>query len=853
MNPSLARTLRFGLVSIGGLVLLGAFALACAFVYVSPALPTAENMHSVELAVPLRVYTRSGGLISQIGEQRRIPVTYDEIPPLVVHAVLASEDDRFFQHGGLDWMGVLRAVVMNVVKGSAGQGGSTITQQTARNMFLTLDKTSRRKLSELFVTYRMEHDFTKEQILATYLNVILFGQRSYGIAAAAETYYGKRLDELTVAQAATLAGIIQLPSRQNPISHPKAAEARRSYVLRRMHELGYIDEATREAAAREPVASRGFAPLVDVEAPYVAEFVRQEIVKRYGESAVNAGYKVFTTVDGRLQTAANRALRIGLMEYDRRHGYRGPIAKLKLPPAASDEDLDEMMGDYNAVNILQPAVVTKVDDTSATVHIRAGGNAVIRWDGMSWARPAMKDGVSVGALPRKAGEILARGDVVYVVADRGAALLGQLPQAQAALVAMDPNDGAVVSLVGGFNFYGNQFNRATQARRQPGSGFKPFLYSAALEAGFTPASVFLDMPPVLDRNSNDEENWRPENNEKDFGGPTRLREALVKSRNLVSIRVLQAVGIDPVLTHAAKFGFHTETFPHTLSLALGTQVVSPLEMATGFSVFANGGYKVDSYLISRIEDSSGKVLFEAKPKIVCQVCETAPSYPMETEAPVSADDGATPSPEGAETNLAAAPPPAYGLDDAPAPLRKLASLQGGLGYLPSERVAPRVLSAQNAWLMDSMMHDVAVRGTARRTQALGRDDLAGKTGTNGKRDNWFNGFNGRLVTSVWVGFDDERSLGEGEEGSRTAVPIWMHYMREALKSVPSSTMARPGGIIDLKISPTTGALVSAADPNGIYEHFMVEHQPQGTLAGDTGAPGASGSGNTPEKGAEPLF
>ena len=868
MNPSLVRWLRFALVGIGGLVLLGAFALACAFVYVAPALPTAENMHSVELAVPLRVYTRSGGLISQIGEQRRIPVTYDDLPPLVVHAVLSAEDDRFFQHSGLDWMGVVRAVVMNVVKGGAGQGGSTITQQAARNMFLSLDKTSRRKLQELFVTYRMEHDFTKEQILATYLNVILFGQRSYGIAAAAETYYGKRLDELTVAQAATLAGIIQLPSRQNPISHPKAAEARRAYVLRRMTELGYIDEATREAAAREPVASRGFAPLVDVEAPYVAEFVRQEIVKRYGANAVNEGYRVFTTVDDRLQTAADRALRIGLMEYDRRHGYRGAVAKLKLPAAASDDDLDEMLGDYDSVNILQPAVVTKVDATSATVHIRAGGSAVIRWEGMSWARPALK--VGMGPMPRKAADVLARGDVVYVIADKGAALLGQLPQAQAALVALDPHDGAIVSLVGGFNFYGNQFNRALQARRQPGSGFKPFLYSAALESGFTPASVFLDMPPVLDRDSNAEEKWRPENYEKNFGGPMRLREALVQSRNLVSIRVLQAVGVDALLAHAAKFGFHTESFPHTLSLALGTQVVSPLEMATGFAVFANGGYKVDPYLISRIENSSGKVLFEAAPKIVCQPCETAPSYPLlETQTPQTADVLATPpessgpppavgAPPGAApasdaAALLAAPAPvqqSFGLEDVPESLRKLASLQGGLGYLRSARVAPRVLSAQNAWLMDSMMHDVAVRGTARRTRALGRDDLAGKTGTNGERDNWFNGFNGRLVASVWVGFDDERSLGEREEGSSTAVPIWMHYMREALRGVPSSTMARPGGLIDLKISPVTGALASPTDPDAIYETFMVEHQPRGD-AGD--ASGAGGAGSGPDKGGEPLF
>jgi penicillin-binding protein 1A len=384
------------------------------------------------------------------------------------------------------------------------------------------------------------------------------------------------------------------------------------------------------------------------------------------------------------------------------------------------------------------------------------------------------------------------------------------------------------------------------------------------------------MPPVLDRDSNTEENWRPENSSRDFGGPTRLREALVNSRNLVSIRVLQSVGTDAVLAHAAKFGFHTENFPRTLSLALGTQVVSPLEMATGFTVFANGGYKVDPYLISRIEDSSGKVLFEAAPKIVCQACESAPSYPLlEGAAPQTAQAAAMPTessgpgassvgsdaeagtaaPADGDSLIAApAPPAAYGLDDVPDSLRRLASLQGGLGYLPSARVAPRVLSAQNAWLMNSMLHDVAIRGTARRTRALGRDDLAGKTGTNGSRDLWFNGFNTRLVASVWVGFDNERSLGESEQGGTAAVPIWMHYMREALKGVPSSTMPRPGGLIDLKISPLTGALASATDPNAIYETFMVEHQPRGAEPGDPGyVPGAAGTGSGPDKAGEPLF
>lgn len=843
MKPSYVRVLRYALVALGGLVLMGVFTLACVFVYLAPSLPTAKSMHSVELAVPLRVYTRSGALVSQIGEQRRIPVTYEDIPPLVRHAVLAAEDDRFFEHHGVDWTGVVRALVMNVATGGAGQGGSTITQQAARNMFLTLDKTWRRKFSELFVTYRMEHDFTKEQILATYLNVVFFGQRSYGIAAAAETFYGKKLDQLTVAQAATLAGIIQLPSRYNPVTSPKGAEGRRAYVLRRMHELGYIDDATAREAAREPVASRGFAPLYDVEAPYVAELVRQEIVARYGESAVNAGYKVFTTLDGRLQTAANRALRVGLMEYDRRHGYRGPLARLKLPAAASSAELDQLLEQYEAISLLQPAVVTATADTSATVHLRGGGDADIRWDGLSWARRS--------SAARKASDVVARGDVIYVVTDgHGAAQLAQLPQAQSALVALDPNDGAVVSLVGGFDFYSNRFNRVTQARRQPGSGFKPFFYSAALEQGLTPATVILDMPPVLEHNSGDEENWRPENFEGEFGGPTRMREALVRSLNAVSIRILQSIGLDAAIDHATKFGFRKDSLPRNLTLALGTQTASPLEMATGYAAFANGGFKVDPYFISRIEDPTGKVLFAAQPKIACLDCEQPAAAPVPQTADTAA--ASTSSPDA----VTVAVPPRLLEADMPAPLRRLASVQGGPGYLPKERLAPRIISPQNTWLMDSMMHDVAVRGTGRRTQVLGRDDLAGKTGTSqDARDNWFNGFNRDLAATVWVGFDDDRSLGEREEGASTAVPIWIHFMREALRNVPSSTLPRPDGLIDLKVSPSTGTLADPLDPDAIRETFMVQFQPRAPEPGETGstAPGPT-PGAAPAKGSgEPLF
>ena len=842
MKRSFFRLLRHTVVAFVALALLGVFGFACAYVYISPSLPTADSMRKVELQVPLRVYTRTGGLISQIGEQRRIPVTFDDIPPLVWHAVLSAEDDRFFQHHGIDWIGVVRAMAVNLVSGDKAQGASTITMQASRNMFLSLDKTWRRKLQEVFVTNRMERDSTKQEILATYLNVIYFGQRSYGIAAAAETYYGKTLSQLSVSEAATLAGILQVPSRYNPMTSPSLAHVRRTYVLRRMEQLHYIDPATAKAANAEPIVSRGYAPLYDVEAPYVAELARQEIVNRYGPAAVNYGYKVFTTLDGRLQSAANRALRVGLIEYDRRHGYRGPLERAKLPATLDDASLDTLLGAHDPVGLLQPAVVLSVAPNAARVHIRGIGAAQIDWDGMSWARPVSGDRPA-GPAPKKASDVFASGDVIYVITDRrGNAQLAQVPEAQAALVALDPEDGAVASLVGGFDFYTKQFNRATQAKRQPGSGFKPFLYSAALENGFTPASIILDAPIVVE-GAGIEGTWRPENaGNEGFSGPMRMREALVHSINLVSIRILRDVGIPIVKTYASRFGFEPDVMPDNDTLALGTLPATPLQMATGYATFANGGYKVSPYLIERIENAAGKVLFQAAPAVVCRSCDTASTPP--TVADVAADGDAKPA-DGSRPAASLPPlPPALGPDqlaahvgDAPARLRDLAERSYPAPLLDSKRVAPRVISAQNAWLMTSIMGDVVRRGTGARAMVLGRGDLAGKTGTTQlSHDAWFNGFNSGLVSTVWVGFDDEKPLGETEEGSRTAVPIWIHFMREALRAVPERPRAMPPGIVALKVSSRTGAPANPADADAMTEYFMVTHLPGGVSADKLDAP-----------------
>ncbi|HWL64094.1 MAG TPA: transglycosylase domain-containing protein [Steroidobacteraceae bacterium] len=872
MNPILLRSLRWAAIGLGGLVLAFVFALACTFVYLAPSLPTKDNMHRLlQLSVPLTVYTASGAVMGRIGEERRIPVEFEDIPLIVRQAVLAAEDDRFFEHRGLDWMGVARAVFKTATGGSS-QGGSTISQQAARNVFLSLDRTMRRKMSEVFVTWRMERDFSKEEILAIYLNKIFFGQRSYGIAAAAQTYFGKHLDELTVAEAAMLAGIIQSPAIQNPIRSVKNAESRRAYVLRRMAELGFIDEATHEASRNEPIVSRDHGSLTDVEGPYVVEMVRQFVVDKFGEAALNSGYKVTTTVDDRAQAAANRAMRVGLLTVDQRKGYRGPLGKVEVPAASTDAELDVLLGEFRPVGVLEPAVVLQVAATTAEVHIRGRGKARISWEGMSWAAKALRNGV--GAAPKKAADVLNRGEVVQVIADgRGNARLAQEPKAQGALVSMNPVDGAVVALVGGFDFYRNQFNRVTQANRQPGSSFKPFLYSAALENGFTPATTIYDLPVMVD-DSETEQAWRPQNSGGEFGGLMRLREALVYSRNLVSIRILQDIGVNNFIGYASQFGFDAKKMPPNLTLALGTLSATPMQMARGYSVFANGGFRVEPYWILRVEDAAGEVVYQAEPLLACAACEAPESSPLVTaglppgvagEAVESSElDAAEPQDiEGAQTlpvvmeggspvdaanpgaGLLEAPTTAlFGMEDIPEGMRELASVQGGRGFLPEERLAPRVITPQNAWLMSDIMHEVTTRGTARRTRSMGRDDLAGKTGTtNDGRDTWFNGFTRDLVTSVWVGHDDNSPLGDREEGATTAVPIWMYFMGEALKETPSSRPPRPPGLVDVRISPVTGHRAHPLDPGAVVEKFFVDRLPKEPSPGEGYVP-AEGGGSS---------
>jgi penicillin-binding protein 1A len=830
VKPNYFRWIAISLMGVTAITIGAVYAILCSYVYLEPTLPTVAAMKNNELAVPLRVYTSSGELIAQIGEQRRNPVKYEQIPKLVRDAFVAAEDDQFFEHHGFDWKGILRALFVNVTSAER-QGASTITMQAARSAFFTQEQTIRRKLQEIFVTQRLENEFTKEEILALYLNVIFFGHRSYGIAAASETYFGKPLDELTLSEAAILARVPQWPSRYNPISDPEGSTGRRAYVLRRMRELGFVDDAAVEAASKEVVRVTGVQrALSDVEAPYVAEMARLYVKKEFGDQAEEAGYKVYTTIDGRLQKAANLALRMGLIDHSRRHGWRGPSNTVVLSGNEDVTGFEALLDEYGTVGLLRPAIVIAVSEKQARVFVKGKGLADIQWAGMSWAKRRISE-LALGPEPKSAGDVLTRGDVVYVAQEKadGPVELAQIPEAESALVAIDPNNGAVLSLVGGFDYFEGQgkFNRVIQARRQPGSGFKPFMYAAAMAGDFTPATMILDAPIIMD-DPNLEEVWRPKNSGGGFRGPMRLREAIVQSRNLVSIRLLQELGVRPVIEYAQNFGFRKEQLPSNLTLALGSMGATPLEVASAFAVFANGGHRIEPFYIDRIEGPGGQIVYSAEPKTVCAECVQPILAVSEAERAKNPEISATVVP--------------------PTPLAP-----GARRTQPADQA----ISPQVAFLMNDIMKDVITRGTGRRALALGRSDLRGKTGTtNDNVDTWFNGFNDNLVASVWVGNDDNAPLGEGEEGARTAVPIWVDFMREALRGVPETRRPAPDGIVEIKINGRTGG-TRDADIEPVFEYFRVEKLPtEEGYVGDMGPVPQDidpDSPDTPQSGSDPIF
>jgi penicillin-binding protein 1A len=809
-----------------------------AFYYLSPSLPSVEEMREIPLQIPLRVYSRDGRLLEEIGEKRRYPIDYDEIPHVVRDAFLAAEDDRFFDHPGFDYQGIIRAALNMLKTGTRAQGGSTITQQLAREYFLTRDRTFVRKAKELILATQIENEFSKEEILELYLNKIFLGQRAYGVVAAASRYFGKTLDELTVAEAATLAGLPAAPSRLNPVSSAQQATERRAYVLRRMHELEFIDAEQLDAAIATPMISRLHGPRIDLRAPYIAEMVRTEMIKRFGDNAYTDGYRVITTLDSTLQRAADSALRKALFAYDRRHGFRGAIDNLSIDKIIADyvaeNSIDDLnadaianlalqntLSDYPSYGHLNAAIVLNIrTDNSAEFFLRDSGKADVEWEKIKWA-PFITDN-RIGDPPGDITKMLAPGDVVYLLNTRNGLQLAQIPGAQGAFVAMDPSDGSTVALSGGFDYFASKFNRAVQAQRQPGSSFKPFIYSAALENGFTASTIINDAPVVFEGNGV-EESWRPENYSNKFYGPTRMREALVKSMNLVSVRMLLKMGIGNAINHIKLFGFPKSALPRDHSLALGSGGASPWQMANGFTALANGGYSVNRYFIDRILDANGEVVFQTEPMSVCIPCEEA--RPNETSVDTADNlqleetQSATQVPRYASVAEMIEQAGQWRPDSAETP-----------EFWQERNQAERIITAENSYIVYDMMRDVIQRGTGRRARELGRQDLAGKTGTsNNRRDAWFSGFNSELVGIAWVGFDeDSRSLGAGEEGSRTALPMWKSFMAVALDNAPEAPLKQPQDIVSVRVSADTGKLATAADDTALFEIFAAGTEPEAT-------------------------
>lgn len=798
------------LLGVGVLGTIGATAgVIGAYYYVQPSLPAAETIRDIPLEVPLRIFSRDGHLISEIGERRRIPVSFEQVPKHVVDAFVAAEDRRFFVHPGVDYRGIIRAFSQLALSGEIASGGSTLTQQLARDYFLTREQTFSRKLTEAFLAYKIEQEFNKEQIMALFLNKMFFGQRAHGVAAASKVFFNKDLSDVNIAEAATIAGILPAPSRYNPVSSARLAENRRGYVLGRMRDLGYIDNSAYDEAMSYPMESKSHGAAIELSAPYVAEMVRAEMLKRYGEASYTAGYKVVTSLDSQMQTAAIYALRNGLLEFTRRRGYKGPHTKVEL----NDEILALPFDEWPA-NVREPlnryapgglslALVTAVNENnSATIVFRDGGVASLPWNTIAWAKPFVDRESSPGAEPESATDVLASGDIIYVMPTASDSwALAQVPEAQGAVVSVDPFDGAVAALTGGFDYTTSKFNRARQAYRQPGSSFKPFIYSAALEQGNTAATVVLDAPVVI-RSSELEAVWRPINYSGKFYGPTRMREALRRSMNLVSVRLLLfETGVSNAVRHIKKFGFGDAALPPNGSLALGGGQASPLDMAQGYATLANGGHAVKPYVIDAIFDAGGDALYRAEPAIVCDDCVPDEDARVTEEMPL--EDMAAVV-ETYRPNATMSPDLFEGIN-----------------------VAPQVITPQNAFIVQDMMRSVVQAGTGVRAyRELGRNDLSGKTGTsNDRRDAWFGGFNADLVAIVWVGYDDDTPLGPREEGSRTALPVWIEFVRIAFDGVPENQMPMPEGIVSARIDLATGCPARMGQANTDFEVFREGNVP----------------------------
>jgi penicillin-binding protein 1A len=738
------------LLVILALLLLPTILLGLAALLEYPSLPSLEALTDYRPKIPLRIYSAEGTLLGEFGEERRALIKISDVPEVMKQAILAAEDDRFYEHGGIDYMGVIRAALSNFTSGSVKQGASTITMQVARNFFLTKEKTWARKFNEVLLTLKIEHSLSKDEILQLYINQIYLGQRAYGFASAAQVYFGKPLAQVTIAEAAMLAGLPKAPSSYNPVVNPKRAKLRQLYVLRRMHELNYITDDQFELAQQQPLVTIRSNQEFGIKSDYLAEMVRQAVYEKYQDDAYTQGFKVYTTIRQRDQLAAYQAVRTGVLDYDRRQGYRGPEGFVDLHGDTSNTELlDETLQDVADSDDLIPAVVLAASPKLVQAYCKGGEIAEVSGDALLFAQSALNKKVALNQRINVGSIIRLRKD------DQGIWQISQLPQVEAAFVSGNPRNGAIYSLVGGFDFDRTQFNHITQAWRQPGSSFKPFVYSAALEKGFTPATVINDAPLIFDAEQTGNEPWEPKNYDGKFEGPMRMRQALIKSKNLVSIRILQSITPEYAHDYITRFGFDPTKYPAYLTMALGAGSVTPLQMLTGYSVFANGGFLVSPYFIDRIEDARGTVLSKTIPEVA------------------------------------------------------------GNG-------AKQVIDVRNAYTIVSMLQDVVKHGTGIRAMQLGRQDLAGKTGTtNDSIDAWFCGFHPTVVGIAWMGYDQPRSLGDRETGGGAALPIWMGYMGKVLKDVPEAVYTMPDNMVAVHINDEG----YRDDNSPLVEYFYQENVP----------------------------
>jgi penicillin-binding protein 1A len=850
------KLLKPALITISVTFVVGITILLGTYFYIKSDLPSVDVLKDVRLQTPMRIFTQDGKLISQYGVKRRIPLTLDQIPEQLKQAVIATEDSRFYDHPGIDPIGMMRALVNLVVTGEKGQGGSTLTMQMARDFFLTREKKYIRKIREIILAWHMEQILSKQEILELYLNKVELGHRAFGFGAAAQVYYGKSLNELTLAQIATIAGLPQAPSALNPISRPDRSVVRRRIVLLRMLDEEYINQEQFEQAANAPVTAKKYGAEINLDAPYLADIIYSEMIALYGkDEAETGGYQIYSTASSDLQAAAQQAVRRNLHDYDERHGYHGAVKQLwssnvtedknGLLPESEVSELNSLvpwpeeqmlsyLQDVRTFESMHPAIVVKVNENDIIIFTQQGKYSIIDWDGLDWARPFIND-AKQGTEPKVASDILQEGALI-LIRQREDDLhwqLAQYPQASGAFVALDPKNGAAQAVVGGYSFYQSQFNRATQAKRQVGSNIKPFIYSAALENGYTLASVINDAP-ITQWQYGSGNAWRPENSPAEYDGPIRMRVALTKSKNVVSVRLLRAVGLENVAEHLTRFGFNKDDIPLDETLSLGSGSHTPLEVATAMAVIANGGFLIEPHFIQRIENEMGDILWKVNPKNACNPC-VAETQTKQTNA----------EPKDIEALLAAEFGVAQQVDE---PVNNILS-------------APRVISAENAFLVAEMMRSAVQingtwdnRGTGWRAALLmsRRSDIAGKTGTtNDVRDTWFSGFTPDLVATAWVGFDDSnRRLGRttrnqnlvnknpkkfnyignaligSESGAHAAQPAWIRFMQHVLAGKPEHSLPMPTDLLTVRIDKGTGKLTNRTDKTSMFEYFIQGTEPQ---------------------------